>query len=78
MREDKFETELIQYITTGAITKSEHLEGLGEFAIAENNVDYVVKSKLWTYEPEIKSTEQLWNNFKKYLKRTIKIPLIIH
>lgn len=69
MTEDKFETELIQYITTGAITKPEHLEGLGEFVIAEDNVDYVVKSKLWTYEPEIKTTEQLWNNFKKILER---------
>lgn len=69
MTEDKFETELIQYITTGAITKPEHLEGLGEFAIAENNVDYVVKSRLWTYEPEIKTTEQLWNNFKKILEK---------
>ncbi|SFC20512.1 type I restriction endonuclease subunit R [Clostridium uliginosum] len=69
MTEDKFETELIQYITTGAITKPEHLEGLGGFVIAEDNVDYVVKSKLWTYEPEIKTTEQLWNNFKKILER---------
>lgn len=69
MTEDKFETELIQYITTGAITKPEHLEGLGEFVIAENNVDYVVKSKLWIYEPEIKTTEQLWNNFKEILER---------
>lgn len=69
MKEDEFETELIQYITTGAITKPEHLEGLGEFVVAENNVDYVVKSKLWTYEPEIKTTEQLWNNFKKILER---------
>ncbi|MCI1581087.1 MAG: HsdR family type I site-specific deoxyribonuclease [Clostridium beijerinckii] len=69
MTEDEFETELIQYITTGAITKPEHLEGLGEFAIAENNGDYVVKSKLWTYEPEIKTTEQLWNNFKQILEK---------
>ncbi|WP_238900709.1 HsdR family type I site-specific deoxyribonuclease [Clostridium sp. YIM B02500] len=69
MKEDEFETELIQYITTGAITKPERLEGLGEFVVAENNVDYVVKSKLWTYEPEIKTTEQLWNNFKKILER---------
>ena len=69
MTEDKFETELIQYITTGAITKPEHLEGLGEFVVAESSADYVVKSKLWTYEPEIKTTEQLWNNFKEILER---------
>ncbi|WP_411168483.1 HsdR family type I site-specific deoxyribonuclease [Clostridium sp. MB05] len=70
MTENKFETELIQYITTGAITKPEHLEGLGGYTIAEEkNVDYVVKSKLWTYEPKIKTTEQLWNNFKEILER---------
>lgn len=69
MTEDEFETELIQYITTGTITKPEHFEGLGEFVIAENNADYVVKSKLWTYEPKIKTTEQLWNNFKNILER---------
>ncbi|MDZ7548663.1 type I restriction endonuclease, partial [Clostridium perfringens] len=33
------------------------------------NLDYVVKSKLWTYEPKIKTTEQLWNNFKEILER---------
>lgn len=69
MTEDIFETELIQYITTGAITKPEHLEGLGEFVVAESSADYVVKSKLWTYEPEIKTTKQLWNNFKEILER---------
>ena len=69
MTEDKFETELIQYITTGAITKPEHLEGLGDFAMAESSADYVVKSKLWTYEPKIKTTEHLWNNFKEIIER---------
>lgn len=69
MTEDKFETELIQYITTGAITKPEHLEGLGDFVMAESSADYVVKSKLWTYEPKIKTTEHLWNNFKEIIER---------
>jgi len=81
MTEDKFETELIQYITTGAITKPEHLEGLGEFVVAESSADYVVKSKLWTYEPEIKTTEQLWNNFKEILennnRNTLDNPLSV-
>ena len=65
MNENQFETELIQYITSGTITKPEHLEGIGNFMVKENPVDYVVKTKLWKYEPEIKTTEQLWDNFKK-------------
>lgn len=69
MTEAEFETELIQYLTTGAITKPEHLEGLGEFVVSESSADYVVKSKLWTYKPEIKTTEQLWSNFKEILER---------
>ena len=28
MNENQFETELIQYITSGTITKPEHLEGI--------------------------------------------------
>lgn len=69
MTEAEFETELIQYLTTGAITKPEHLEGLGEFVVAESSAHYIVKSKLWTYKPEIKTTEQLWGNFKEILER---------
>jgi type I restriction enzyme R subunit len=68
MTEAEFETELIQYLTTGSITKPEHLEGLGEFVGAESSADYVVKSKLWTYKSEIKTTEQLWSNFKEILE----------
>ncbi len=81
MTEDKFQTELMQYINTEAITKPEYLEGLGKFGIAENNADYVVKLKLWTYKSEIKTTEQLWSNFKEILERnnqnTIDNPLSI-
>jgi type I restriction enzyme R subunit len=79
MNENQFETELIQYITSGTITKPEHLEGIGDFMVKENPVDYVVKTKLWKYEPEIKTTEQLWNNFKKILEQhnqnTLEHPL---
>lgn len=69
MNENQFETELIQYITSGTITKPEHLEGIGDFIASEKPVDYVVKTKLWKYEPNIKTTGQLWDNFKAILEQ---------
>lgn len=69
MNEEQFETELIQYITSGTITKPEHLRGIGYFENSHKNVDYVIKTKLWKYEPDIKTTEQLWDNFKNILER---------
>lgn len=81
MNENQFETELIQYITSGTITKQEHFEVIGEFISRESNVDYVVKTKLWKYEPKIKTTEQLWNNFKEILEqhnqKTLDYPLSV-
>lgn len=68
MNEQTFETELIQYITTGTITNPECLAGIPEFsAIGLGNK--VVKTKLWKYEPDIKTTPQLWENFKKILEQ---------
>ncbi|KHD36180.1 DEAD/DEAH box helicase [Clostridium acetobutylicum] len=79
MNEEEFETELIQYITSGTITKPEHLEGISDFMISEKSVDYGVKTKLWKYEPKIKTTEKLWDNFKEILERhnqnTLDYPL---
>lgn len=69
MNENRFETELIQYITSGAITKPEHLVGIGDFTVRDSSTDYVIKTKLWKYEPEIKTTEQLWENFKAILEQ---------
>ena len=69
MKENQFETELIQYITSGTIAKPEHLEGIGDFVAKESQVDYVVKTKLWKYEPNIKTTVQLWDNFKAILEQ---------
>ena len=69
MNETQFETELIQYITSGTITKPEHLEGISDFIVSETSVDYVVKTKLWKYEPKIRTTEKLWDNFKEILER---------
>lgn len=69
MNEEQFETELIQYITSGTITKPEHLEGISDFVVEEKTADYCIKTKLWKYEPKIKTTEKLWDNFKMILER---------
>ena len=66
MDELKFESELIQYLTHGTIT---HPDGLSGECVDEGIGDYVVKTKLWKYEPKIKTTEQLWNNFKVILEQ---------
>ena len=65
MNENQFETELIQYICNGTITSPIKPE-LGS---AKQTADYNVKTRLWKYEPEIKTTEQLWDNFKKILEQ---------
>ncbi|CUX22793.1 type I restriction endonuclease subunit R [Clostridium sp. C105KSO13] len=69
MNENQFETELIQYLTSGTITNQNQLEGIENFLMKESNTDYVVKTKLWKYEPHIKTTEQLWDNFKEILEQ---------
>ncbi len=68
MNETQFETELIQYITTGTITKPECLAGIPEFS-AVGLGNKFVKTKLWKHEPNIKTTSQLWDNFKQILEQ---------
>ena len=46
MNEDQFETELIQYITSGTITRPEHLEGISDFIVREKPDGYCIKTKL--------------------------------
>ncbi|HEU5140993.1 MAG TPA: type I restriction endonuclease, partial [Bacillales bacterium] len=81
MNENQFETELIQYLTSGMITEYEHPKGKGNLVGRESSADYVVKTKLWKYEPNIKTTEQLWDNFKAILERhnqnTLEHPLSV-
>lgn len=69
MNEARFETELIQYITSGTITSPEEAEQIQNGIMQEKKKDYVVKTKFWKYEPKIKTTEQLWENFKAILER---------
>lgn len=79
MTENQFETELIQYLTTGTIYQKEKKETYDGSTVKESASDYCIKTKLWTYEPKIKTTEQLWANFKEILERhnqsTLDYPL---
>jgi type I restriction enzyme R subunit len=65
MNETQFETELIQYLSNGTISGA---MGSGWGSVREK-ADYVVKTKLWKYRPDIKTTDQLWDNFKKILEQ---------
>lgn len=66
MNELTFEAELIQYLCSGTITPP----GSSAWGVVrESPADYVTKTKLWKYEPGIKTTEQLWDNFKLILER---------
>lgn len=66
MNENQFEAELIQYLCDGAISNALDFEW---GSVREQPVDYIAKTKRWKYEPDIKSTEQLWDNFKKILEQ---------
>lgn len=69
MNEAQFEKELIEYITTGDITSIEASEERNSGRVGEPMADYIVKTKLWQYEPQIKTTEDLWANFKAILEQ---------
>lgn len=75
MGELEFEKELIEYLATGRITSRQENE------VGEHFPEYITKKKRWTYEPEIRTDEQLWENFKKILEQhnqaTLKHPLSI-
>ena len=89
MNELQFENELIQYLCSGTITQSESAQTGSPWGVVSEpaagygnkHLDYVVKTKLWKHEPSIKTTEQLWDNFKRILERhnqsTLDHPLSI-
>ncbi len=64
MKEAQFEKELIEYLSTGTI-----VQDTSDLTVHDRLADYVMKTKLWTYEPSIKTTEALWENFKKILEQ---------
>ncbi|MCL7815343.1 type I restriction endonuclease [Pasteurella multocida] len=71
MSELVFEKHLIEYLCTGVISSGN--------TVNEPSADYIVRKKLWRYEPTIKTTEELWANFKQILERlnqkTLERPL---
>ncbi|SMB80093.1 type I restriction enzyme, R subunit [Pasteurella testudinis DSM 23072] len=75
MNERQFETELIQYLSHGVIRHPENAN-----TVAEPQAEYFT-TKRWRYHPEIKTTEDLWQNFKKILEQhnqnTLEHPLSV-
>src|SRR5699024_12098991 len=69
MKELEFESELIQYITHGTITHSRNDVNSCEQLDDPDVSNYITKSKLWKYEPSIRTTDELWNNFKAILEQ---------
>ena len=63
MNEQQFETELIQYLSSGVIShRGNHSDGGN--TLAEPAADYIYKTKRWRHHPEIKNSDDLWANFK--------------
>lgn len=65
MSEQKFEELLIGQLSSGII--GEINQSVGEIEDANYNGIKVLKEKLWKYEPHIKTTEDLWENFRAIL-----------
>lgn len=66
MTELEFENKLIEQLSTGIVTNAVNSNQIGDTIDAYGNMK-VYKSKLWKYEPTIKTTEALWENFRKIL-----------
>lgn len=66
MTELEFENKLIEQLSTGIVTNTDNTNQIGDSTDAYGNMK-VYKSKLWKYEPTIKTTEALWENFRKIL-----------
>lgn len=69
-----FEKELIHYLCSGTLTAPNEQDAL-------LNSGGVIKTQLWKYEPHIKTTDDLWANFKAILEKlnqtTLKNPLSV-
>lgn len=66
MTELEFEDKLIEQLSTGIVINTANTKQTGDTIDAYGNMK-VYKSKLWKYEPTIKTTEALWDNFRKIL-----------
>jgi type I restriction enzyme R subunit len=65
MTELMFETELIHHICGRAASSATDLE----WGSVRETADYVAQAMRWKHEAEIKTTEQLWDNFKAILEK---------
>lgn len=65
--ENKFEEALIGYLCSRSMSRDQVLGTLQGHAHKASN--YLSTAKFWSYEPRIKTTEQLWTNFKAILER---------
>ncbi|MCI1673633.1 MAG: HsdR family type I site-specific deoxyribonuclease [Bifidobacterium tibiigranuli] len=65
--ENRFEEDLIQYLCRNGLSKAQILGSTPGQAHKTSN--YLSTTKFWNYEPHIKTTEQLWANFKAILER---------
>ena len=66
MTELEFENKLIEQLSTGIVANIGNTKQTGDTIDAYGNMK-VYKSKLWKYEPTIKTTEALWENFREIL-----------
>lgn len=77
MNESQFETELIQYLCSGTTSNP----GTSTGDAVKETASYLAKTKLWRHEPAIKTTDQLWDNFKRILEQhnqdTLEHPLSV-
>lgn len=65
MKELDFENKLIDYLTSGTITP---VADVADGKVTEERLKYgPIKMKIWKYEPNIKTTDDLWNNFRSIL-----------
>ena len=80
MNEQQFESELIQYLSSGVISHRNH-HATGGHAVAEQAADYIYTTNRWRHHPEIKTTDDLWANFKAILEQhnqnTLDYPLSV-
>lgn len=63
MTEEQFENNLIEALTHGELTLPDDRP-----FDAPNERSRVYRTRLWKYESQIKTTQQLWDNFKRILE----------
>jgi type I restriction enzyme R subunit len=67
--ENRFEEDLIQYLCRNGLSKAQILGSGSTSGQVHKTSNYLSTTKFWNYEPHIKTTEQLWANFKAILER---------